>query len=461
MVQHPMVTRWTPPRGGVLSFRPFRWQASRPAVDHPGRPGVVIRALTASLAYRGWVTTSPGPTPRSPLALAALATVALPGLDVVATRLPQHGDADFDVTGVLDGDGRTWVVRCPRHQAAGAALEGEVALLQVLAAAGDDGDLPFETPRPAGFAPLPEGGRAMVYRSLSGRPAPLAELASGSSLTMSIAAAIAALHRLETEIVADAGLPIYDAEGYRKLRLSELDSAAQTGLVPTVLLKRWEEALENIAVWRFLPVVTHGDLASEHVLVTDGEVVAMLDFTDARVADPADDLAWIVAEAPEESIEFFLDVYSRERGVTDEHLVLRAQLAGELALARWLLHGVRQEDRAVVDDAHQMLEELATLVASGGALPLIPVAADPAPSFVLRTDHEGAADSGPDAAQIAGLEVGVAGDDSADHEPDDNDSDNNPDADEDTSQRTQEIPNAADVARWQTTPQGESGDPRD
>src|SRR5699024_12797764 len=68
---------------------------------------------------------------------------------------------DFDLARILDEDGRAWMVKAPRSVIAGAAMEGEVALLENLALAIDDGDLPFEVPRPAGFAPLPEGGRAM------------------------------------------------------------------------------------------------------------------------------------------------------------------------------------------------------------------------------------------------------------------------------------------------------------
>ena len=301
----------------------------------------------------------------SPLTLAALATAAIPGLDVVATRAPQHDGADFAVTGVMDSGGRRWVVRCPVHAAAGAALEGEVALLERLGDAVDDGALPFAVPRPAGFAPLPDGGRAMVYRELVGRPLALETLRPGPHLAAEIGRAIAAIHELPIAVIESAGLPVYDAESYRLRRLAELDEAARTGYVPAVLLRRWEKALENVALWRFRATPVHGDLAADHVLVANDEVRAVLDWSEARVADPADDLAWLVAGAPEEALDSVLEAYSlarTERG--DDHLVERATLAGELALARWLLHGVRVGDRTVVDDAAQMLADLAEIARS-------------------------------------------------------------------------------------------------
>ncbi len=298
----------------------------------------------------------------SPLTLAALATAAIPGLDVVATRSPQHEGADFAVTGVLDSGGRRWVVRYPLHPAAGAALEGEVALLERLADAVDDGALPFAVPRPAGFAHLPEGGRAMVYRELVGRPLDLDTLSPGPRLAAQIGRAIAAIHELPVAVVESAGLPVYDAESYRARRLAELDEAARTGYVPTVLLRRWERALENVALWRFRATPVHGDLVADHVLVANDEVRAILDWSEARVADPADDLAWLVAAVSDETLDVVLEAYSlarTERG--DDHLLERATLAGELALARWLLHGVRVGDQTVVADAAQMLSDLADI----------------------------------------------------------------------------------------------------
>ena len=48
----------------------------------------------------------------------------------------------------------------------------------------------------------------------------------------------------------------------------------------------------------------------------------------------------------------------RRTELTDPHLADRALLAGELALARWLLYGVRTQDAEIIDDAVAMLEEL-------------------------------------------------------------------------------------------------------
>ncbi|WP_324652402.1 phosphotransferase [Georgenia sp. H159] len=302
-------------------------------------------------------------TRRSPLALAALATAAVPGLDVVATRSPQSTTADFQVTGVLDSGGRQWVVRSPLHASAGASLEAEVELLANLAPHVRSGALPFAVPEPAGFAPLPEGGRAMVYRQLRGRPLDLERLGPGPGLAADLGRCLAALHELPTGVVEDAGLPSYDADEYRRRCLAEVDAAARTGHVPTVVLQRWEQALEDVALWRFRTTPVHGDLAEEHVLVLDGEVSAVISFSEAHVGDPAVDLAWLLASAPEDCLDAIEEAYALARPENaDGHLLDRAQLVGELALARWLMHGVNTSNDDVVADAVHMLTDLADQV---------------------------------------------------------------------------------------------------
>ncbi len=287
----------------------------------------------------------------------------MPGLDVVSTRSPQSTSADFQVTGVLDSGGRHWVVRCPLHASAGAALEAEVELLANLAAQVRAGALPFTVPEPAGFAALPEGGRAMVYRQLRGRPLDLERLAPGPGLAADLGRCLAALHELPARVVEDAGLPSYDAEEYRRRLLAEVDAAARTGHVPAVVLERWERALEDVALWRFRTTPVHGDLTEEHILVLDGEVTAMLSFAAAHVGDPAVDLAWLLASAPEESLDAIEEAYALARPENaDSYLLDRAQLVGEVALARWLMHGVNTGDEHIVADAVGMLEDLAEQV---------------------------------------------------------------------------------------------------
>lgn len=298
-------------------------------------------------------------TERSPLALAALACAAVRGLEPVSARThPQH-DREIDAATIEDDLARRWVVRAPRTPAAGARLDREGRLLAELS-----GWLPFSVPEMTGTVPLPEGGVAVIHRALSGAPVDPAVLEPGPGLAATLGRALAAIHELPERLAEDAGLPVYSAEDYRQRRLAEVDRAAETSQVPAALLSRWEKALEEVGAWRFVPCVVHGDLAGESVLVEDGNVVAVIDWAETRVADPADDLAWLVAGAPEAGVESVIEAYSvSRREQPDKDLLRRARLAGELALARWLLHGVGTDDAAVIDDAVAMLNDLDTALA--------------------------------------------------------------------------------------------------
>src|SRR5699024_1453427 len=172
---------------------------------------------------------------------------------------------------------------------------------------------------------------------IPGHPLPLEQLRPGPGLARAVGQAIAALHELPSSLVEDAGLPSYTADDYRRRRLAELDEAAATGRVPVRLLRRWEASLEDVAVWRYRPVVTHGDLGADHVLVAQQTVNGIVDWSSCQVADPTDDLAWLLVAAPEDAAESVLEAYRQARTeLSDTHLVDRAHLVSELALVRWL-----------------------------------------------------------------------------------------------------------------------------
>ncbi|MCL1899945.1 MAG: phosphotransferase [Promicromonosporaceae bacterium] len=295
---------------------------------------------------------------RSPLALAALATVAVPGLDAHSVRVSEVA-GDYDVAVVTDIHGAPGDVRAPRTIMAGASALAEDALLRALHQYQEVGVLPFAVPEMAGSAPLPEGGRATVHRHIAGTSLDVDSLRPGPGLAADLGRTIAAIHELPATVVEGAGLPVYPAAEYRRRRLVELEEAAATCRIPSALLSRWEMALQDASLWGFQPVVLHGDLAADQVLVSGGRVTAITGWSSARVADPADDLAWLLVAAPAAAIDTITEAYSARRtDLKDPRLVDRALLAGEFALARWLLHGVRENLPDVIEDAVAMLADL-------------------------------------------------------------------------------------------------------
>jgi aminoglycoside phosphotransferase (APT) family kinase protein len=298
---------------------------------------------------------------RSPLALAALASAAVRGLNPISSTAPDHDGGDFDVAFVDDDRGQRWVVRAPRRVNAALSIEAEARVLAELRR-----QLPVAVPEPVAF-PLPEGGRAVIYPFLPGTVLHAAQLLPGPGLAVEIGRIIAALHEIPPERFDQAGVPTYSATEYRERRLAELDQAARSGHVPTRLMTRWEHALEDVGRWGFSSVPIHGDLAAEHILVDragprgpdQARVSGVLDWAESRVADPADDLAWVVLGASPEALDTVLEAYAMgRREQPDRYLLERASLAGELALVRWLLSGVASDDQSVIDRAVWAMRDL-------------------------------------------------------------------------------------------------------
>jgi len=291
---------------------------------------------------------------RSPLFLAALASAAVPGLDPASVEaLPSEPGQLFDVAFVQDTQHRRWVVRAPRTQAAGAQMDLTVALLGLLARR-----LPFGVPTPKGFAALKDGGRAAIYPYLAGQNLDFSRLPGGPGLTAELGRAVAALHNADHGLFEEAGLPTYDPDTYRTRRLSELDRAAETGHVPTGLLSRWEKALEDVALWRFAPTPTHGDLTGDQVLAvfdddgdaSSGRVSALTGWEDAKVADPADDFFAIATQAPPAALETLMEAYAHSRAERpDPNLLVRARLSSEMRRLSELMGAVAGGDRVLVE----------------------------------------------------------------------------------------------------------------
>lgn len=300
---------------------------------------------------------------RTPLALAAIASAAVPGLDPATVKgvaqLPGH---QFEVAFVEDTQRRRWVVRAPMSAAAGAQMDVAVALLGLLARR-----LPFSVPAPKGFVTLKEGGRAAVYPLIAGRPLDFAHLPPGPGIAAELGKALAALHNIDLAVCEEAGLTSYDPDTYRTRRLSDLDRAAATGHVPTALLSRWERSLEDVSLWRFAPTPTHGDLTGDEVLAvfddsddaTTGHVRGLTGWENAKVADPADDFATLVTQASPAAFDSVLEAYSHARSDRpDKHLERRARLAGELKLVSELLIAAGSKDQSGIDAAVKKLRQL-------------------------------------------------------------------------------------------------------
>lgn len=140
-----------------------------------------------------------------------------------------------------------------------------------------------------------------IYRWIEGESALLARLANPVEEARRLAAFVRALQQIDP-----SGGPDAVALGLRGGPLSRRDvetRAAIESMAGLGLLERnaalgiWQAALAAPA-WRGAPVWFHGDLMAGNVLVRDGRIAAVIDFSALGVGDPAIDLmiAWHLFE---------------------------------------------------------------------------------------------------------------------------------------------------------------------
>ncbi len=322
-----------------------------------------------ALAAPDACTTYPDGMSRSHLTLAALATAAVPELDVVASMpIGSGAHGDFDAAIVTGRDGTHWIIRIPNSERAEAEQSADLVALRALST-GIRKRLPFGVSSFAGQVPV-AGTRAIVYAFVHGSRVSLGDIAPGDGLATSIGEAIAAIHSLPTSFVTDAGLPVLSASELLRANLVIMDRAAATGLVPGELLGRWEGATEDSALWQFAPTVINGSLSAESFLAEGDTVSGVLGWHGLSVGDPARDLFWLLGSSRDGAADSALDAYQLSRGSRDRQLARRARLYSELELAKWLLHGAQERSTEIVDDAVEMLHGLADRVRDDMAITL-------------------------------------------------------------------------------------------
>lgn len=297
--------------------------------------------------------------------LAALATLAVPGLDVAVTRtFTGGGEGQYDAALITDRPGTHLLVRAPAVPGAADRLTAEVRALAALTQ-GARARLPFSVPTVVGSLPAP---RAVVTTYLQGVRLQPSEVRADGALATAIGRAVAAVHELPTSIVADAGLPVAtsaDCTGQVEELIRRADA---TGEVPLALINRWRAAAGDRTLWRFRPVVVHGGLAADSLLSTpkgdaDERITGVLGWGGLQVGDPARDLAWVLGLPGAGAAGAVLQAYAAaRRGEADPSTTRRALLYAELELARWLLHGADTDDAGIAADATQMLEALLAAV---------------------------------------------------------------------------------------------------
>ncbi len=211
----------------------------------------------------------------------------------VVTPLCVLGEG-FHSLAVETGDGH--VFRVARNREATEGQAREAALLPALHAW-----LPVAIPEPRWHAGPSEHFPFGVigYAKVPGIPLDPSRLTQANlyGVASALAAFLHALHRFPAADALAAGVPGHDARGVRleALRADALPSlrCALSRDEYRSVERWWGEILSDPAMALKAPVLCHGDLWYENVLVDDAcrTVTGIVDFEAANVGDPAQDFA--------------------------------------------------------------------------------------------------------------------------------------------------------------------------
>lgn len=147
---------------------------------------------------------------------------------------------------------------------------------------------PVATGKPAEDYPWPWS----IYEWIDGDTAATARIADPREFAGALAGFLLALQRIDTAGGPEPGAHNFHRGGslmHYDAQTRQAIAALQGSIDAEGATEVWETALAT--AWRGAPVWVHGDVSAGNLLVRDGRLVAVIDFGNLAVGDPACDLA--------------------------------------------------------------------------------------------------------------------------------------------------------------------------
>ena len=250
------------------------------------------------------------------------------------TRVELAGGWD-SAAAVVDG---VWLERTARRAGVEPWLRSETRLLPWLGPR-----LPLPVPRPEVRA---ENPLVVRHRLLPGEPLTSPDAAHGAAL----GAFLRALHGVPVDDAVALGVPGPDRT--RALRAAALERfrTEVAALLPGHVRAPAAALCDRLAAAPVTALV-HGDLGAGHVLVDGGAITGVIDWSDARAADPAKDLAWPLHGAP----PAFAAALARAYGASRDE-VARARDWQRVGPFYAVAHGLDTGDDPLVASALRQIE---------------------------------------------------------------------------------------------------------
>ena len=221
---------------------------------------------------------------------------------------------DYRVATARARDGAAWVLRVPRRPDVASKIDDEAAILGVvkerLSVAVPDWKI--RTSELIAYPLLP--GEPGLTIDASGELRWRLDVESRRYAT-ELGALLAELHRIDIDTARAAGIPVEGPAEVRARWRSDIDAVAGAFDVARPLLERWTAWLADDGYWPTWSVFTHGELYPAHILIdAEDRITGVLDWTTAKVGDPARDFALQQAIASPATFERTVESYQAAGG---------------------------------------------------------------------------------------------------------------------------------------------------
>ncbi|MCK8099272.1 macrolide 2'-phosphotransferase MphK [Bacillus sp. 2CMS4F] len=256
---------------------------------------------------------------------------------------------DFQVVFAEDDTGMPWVLRKPRRSdvVERAASEGRTLAFLRANLTADVPDWKIHMPE------------LIAYPKLSGTPAAGIDLEQkqyvwnmshqppSDNFVHTLAEILAELHGMNQTSAGQSGIEVVMPEDFRKMTAESMADVKNKFGVSKQLWERWQTWINDDAYWPGFSALIHGDFHPPHILIDQNEhVTGLLDWTEAKVADPAKDFVFYHMIFGEKETARLLECYDQAGGRVwskmQDH-ISEMQAAYPLEIAKFALQTQQEE----------------------------------------------------------------------------------------------------------------------
>ncbi|MED1738633.1 macrolide 2'-phosphotransferase [Bacillus swezeyi] len=224
---------------------------------------------------------------------------------------------DFQVVFADDASGMRWVLRKPRREDVieRAAAESRVLKLLQHHLPVDMPDWRIHTPELIAYPKLVGVPAAVIDMEIKNYVWNMNHQPPSEAFVRSLAKTLSALHGINHQTAAEAGIQVMNPHDVRQTKAEQMERIKEELGVSDVLWERWQKWLYDDSYWPWYTAFIHGDLHPPHILIdANDQITGLLDWTEAKVADPAKDFLLYQTILGEEETARLIAHYEEEGG---------------------------------------------------------------------------------------------------------------------------------------------------